>query len=495
MLLKYQNFLKGLAVTWWGKAGVILTTSSFITFLLFEAAHTAGLINNAYIGLITYLLFPALFIIGLVLIPIGWYKYRKMRGLSTKQLLAEKFSRDDVQARSFGSRIFLTILVFTLINVAFITAAGMRMLHFMDQAHFCGTACHTVMNPEWVTYQQSPHARVKCVECHVGEGVGALIDSKINGTRQMILAAFHAYNTPIPTPVHQLRPARETCEKCHWPEKFYGRKIRTHVQYQPDSLSSPLYNTLILKIDTGSKDEKAGIHWHIGAQNTVRFTSVDDEQEQMITVEVLQQDSSWKSYSNKRLANRQVAFKKTRTMDCVDCHNRATHIYQDAEKAVDELIRSGKIDRSLPYIKQQALAALTGNYPSQEAAMQGIEQHLNSFYVRQNPALAQQQQPQWATAIAELQNNYNRNIHHQMKIEWGSYPSHLNHANGGGCFRCHSQDMQAEDGSFIHNECTLCHSFLAYEEQQPFRYLTPVDKDQPGYAMYDYLLQDALNSW
>jgi len=493
VLLKYQNFLRGLAVTWWGKAGVILTTSSFITFILFEAAHTLGLIRNAYIGLITYLLFPALFIIGLVLIPIGWYKYRRLRGLPTKRLLEEKFSSEDVQARSFGSRVFLTIILFTLINVAFITTAGIRMLHFMDQAHFCGTACHTVMNPEWVTYQQSPHARVKCVECHVGEGVGALIDSKINGTRQMILAAFDAYHTPSPTPVHQLRPTRETCEKCHWPEKFYGRKIRTHVHYRPDSLSTPFYNTLILKIDAGSRDEKAGIHWHIGAHSTVLFTSVDDEQDEMITVRALQPDSSWKEYTNTRLANRQVNFKKTRTMDCVDCHNRATHIYQDVEQAVDDLLYNGTIDRAMPYIKREALAAVTGNYPSHPAAMQGIEQHLNGFYMRQNPQ--PELQPQLAGAITGLQNIYNRNIHHQMKIEWGTYPSHLNHANGGGCFRCHNQNMRAEDGSFIHNECTLCHSFMAYEEQQPFRYLTPVDKDQPGYAMYEYLLQDALNSW
>jgi hypothetical protein len=495
VLLKYRNFLRGLAVTWWGKIGVILTTSSFITFILFETAQTVGLIRNAYIGLITYLLFPALFVIGLVLIPLGWYKYRKLRGLSTKRLLEEKFSSDDVQARSFGSRVFLTVMLFTLINVVFITTAGLRMLHFMDQANFCGTACHTVMNPEWVTYQQSPHARVKCVECHVGEGIGALIDSKINGTRQMILATFHAYSTPIPTPVHQLRPARETCEKCHWPEKFYGRIIRTHVHYRPDSLSTPLYNTLILKIDASSGEERAGIHWHIGAHNTVRFTSVDDEQEEMITVAVMQNDSTWKNFTNKRLANRAENFDKTRTMDCVDCHNRATHIYQDPEKAIDELIRFGKIDRNLPFIKREALAAVTNNYPSQAAAMQGIEQHLNSFYLRQNPQPAQQWQTELNNAIVELQNMYNRNIHHQMKIEWGTYPSHLNHANGGGCFRCHNQNMQAEDGTFIRNECTLCHSFLAYEEQQPFRYLTPVTKDQPGYAMYEYLLQDALNSW
>ncbi len=208
MLQKYQNFIRGVSVNKIGKIGVVLTTSSFISFLLFEIARLLGILTNSYIGLITYLLFPTLFLVGLSLIPFGWLSYKRQRGKSAQELLNETFEKEEVKAGIFGSKLFVTIVMFTLLNVIFIGGASVRMLGFMDTPIFCGTTCHTVMNPEWVTYQQSPHAKVKCVECHVGEGVDALVSSKLNGVRQMVFASFNLYNKPVPTPVHQLRPAR-----------------------------------------------------------------------------------------------------------------------------------------------------------------------------------------------------------------------------------------------------------------------------------------------
>ncbi len=171
------------------------------------------------------------------------------------------------------------------------------MLHFMDSAEFCGTACHSVMNPEWTTYQASPHARVACVECHVGEGVGALVNSKLNGAWQMVSATFDLYERPIPTPVHQLRPARETCEKCHWPSKFYGSRLQTRIAYENDEASTPRYTTLNLKIDAGAAGD-TGVHWHISPGKEVRYASVDDEREEMIWVESLQPDGNVRRFVN-----------------------------------------------------------------------------------------------------------------------------------------------------------------------------------------------------
>ncbi len=497
MLSKYNDFITKLSINIYGKTGVVLTTSSFITFIILEIARLAGALTNSYIGLITYLSLPTLFVIGLILIPIGWYKQKKATGKHTRELLKERFDSTDVKESFFGSKLFLRIVVLTLANVLFLVIASSQMLHFMDEPKFCGTACHSVMNPEWVTYQQSPHARVKCVECHVGEGVDALVASKLNGAYQMISVTFDLLERPIPTPVHQLRPARETCEKCHWPEKFYGNKLKTIVHYERNDISTPLYTTLNLKIDDGKGNKRAGIHWHISEENEIRYASVDDKREEMIWVEVRQPDSSYKRYTNQRIKNEAAtgALDDTRIMDCVDCHNRATHIYEDPENALDERIYRGQIDRTLPYIKREGLSALTKDYPTKDAGMEAIATHLRGYYQWNHPQLASQRMTAIDSAIAVLQSIYDRNIHQGMNIIWGSYPNHIGHQDGGGCFRCHNPNMVADDKTKISQDCTTCHSILADGENVPFKYLNPVDEKERDSQMHQYLQEEFLNSF
>ena len=194
MFQKYKQFIRSLSINIYGKAGVVLTTSAFISFLILELARMLGILTNAYIGLITYLAFPVIFIVGLILIPIGWFKVKKETGRTSRELLDHQFGKEELKGSFFGSQFALKIGFFTLLNVLFLFFLSSQMLVFMDEPVFCGTACHSVMNPEWVTYQQSPHARVKCVECHVGEGVDALVSSKLNGMYQICLL----YTSPSP---------------------------------------------------------------------------------------------------------------------------------------------------------------------------------------------------------------------------------------------------------------------------------------------------------
>ncbi|RKZ99301.1 MAG: hypothetical protein DRQ47_11305, partial [Gammaproteobacteria bacterium] len=301
MFARYVRFVQAVSINALGRLGVVLTTSSFITFVFLEMARFSGVLKNAYVGLITYLLFPALFVFGLVLIPIAWQMRRKETGKTTRELIDDQFQTAETERGFFGSKVFLSIGVLTFVNVVFFGLASTRMLIFMDESHFCGTACHSVMNPEWVTYQGSPHARVKCVECHVGEGVEAHISSKLSGLRQMVSVTFDLLERPIPTPVRELRPSRETCEKCHWPDKFYGQRLKTIARYQKDIESTPLYNTLSMKIDAGRGGPRSGIHWHVAEENVVRYASVDDEREEMIWVETRQPDGDFKRYTNRRL--------------------------------------------------------------------------------------------------------------------------------------------------------------------------------------------------
>ena len=494
MKKKYLNFIRGVSINKTGKTGVVLATSSFVAMIFLELLRVAGVLTNAYIGLITYLLLPTLFAIGLVFIPFGWMKYRKESGKSTRELLEKQFTEDELEKNRIGSTLVRTVLIFTMANVLFLSIASMRMLNFMDEAEFCGTACHSVMGPEWATYQVSPHSRVACVSCHVGEGVGALIDSKLNGTWQMISVTFDLLERPIPTPVHQLRPARETCEKCHWPEKFYGSNIKSIVHYENDEISTPKYSTLVLKVDSGEEVGKAGIHWHIDSSNQVRYISIDDEREEMLWVEAEQTDGTFKQFTNKKHSDINYDFEKTRIMDCVDCHNRATHIYENPRDAVDKRIKKGLIDQSLPYIKREAVGAITNSFTTADMANQIIQNHITSFYRDNYPNLLGTKGESIDKAIATLQDVYNTNVHYGMNVDWNVYPNHLGHRNNGGCFRCHNNDLIDDEGESINSDCTLCHSILAYDSPEPFTYLKPAENNENrDSVMHEYLRDEFLD--
>ncbi|HNR68806.1 MAG TPA: NapC/NirT family cytochrome c [bacterium] len=486
MLQRYLNFLRGISVNWLGKIGVILVTSSFIAFLTMEMLRLTGAITNDYIGLITYMLFPALFVFGLLLIPFAWMRYRRQRGKSTRELLDETFSTEDLRSHMFGSRLVLNIGALTLLNVIFMLAVSARTLHFMDSAHFCGTACHRVMNPEWTTYQRSPHARVACVECHVGEGVKALIDSKLNGLRQMVLAATNTYNRPIPTPVHQLRPSRETCEKCHWPDHFYGERLLRQTHYAPDRHSTASHTSLLLRIESYAADGKAGIHWHISDRHAVRYAAADARRESIAWTEVVHPDGSTTRYQNTALDPSMAATAtEVRTMDCVDCHNRATHIYEEPGSAVDRRLVAGELPLELPFIKREGLAAIRPFYPDTLAARQRIDAHLRGFYRR----LGEPVQAELVDkAVAVLQSTYTRNVHPQMQLDWNTYPSLIGHrTENSGCFRCHQPAMQGTKGDTLAHDCFMCHRLVAWDESDPYRYFSPAPDSARDRALHDYL--------
>jgi len=510
MLKRFQLFMRGLSTNWAGTLGVVLTTSTFFLFVFKELLQAAGIVTNAYLGLISYLALPALFLFGLILIPLGWARFKRTTGKTTDQLLAERFPREMISQRGLGSNLIGMIALLTLVNLMFLGIGGARMLHFMDEPRFCGTACHQVMNPEWTAYQSSPHAHVRCVDCHVGEGAEALIDAKLNGLKQIISATFDLYERPIPTPVHNLRPARETCEKCHWPEKFYGERIRTLPTYAFDEASTPSFTTLALKVGSGAGREKGTIHWHVAPRNEVRYQPVDDSRLSMAWVEVRRGDS-FHRYNNRHLASDRTEPEAVReqpldapqpeskhglppvhSLDCVDCHNRATHIYPEPEAALDQALAAGTISRDLPFAKKVALGALLGRYADKAAAMTGIANAIHGTYRREHPRAATAARRELDQMVATLQDIYRLGIHPEMNIGWNSYPSHLGHRGQAGCSRCHSPNLVDAQGKSIPYDCTLCHFILAYDSPDPFHYLGPVAEKDPDRKMHAYLQQEFL---
>ena len=494
MIEKVKTFIRVVSRDGIGRIGIIVTNSTFFTLLFLEGLRILGLLTNTYIGLVTYMVLPALFILGLLLIPLGWWHKKRKSGYTTQELLNQNFDEEYKKGSPLGSNLVLTIAGLTLVNILFFGAISARMLHFMDQPVFCGTACH-VMEPEWTTYQGSPHAKVKCVSCHVGEGVDALIDAKLNGLYQVISVMFDLYEQPIPTPVHQLRPARETCEKCHWPDKFYGGKLKTITHYKTDSLNTPLYTSLNIKIGAAESRVGAGIHWHISKDHEIVYQALDEKRKEMAWVEVRNKDGSVKRFENVK-ANNQLSEDEaeSRTMDCVDCHNRATHIYETMEAAIDKRLAQGIIPTELPYIKKVAMAALSNHYVEKDQGTLDIQNYVSETYRRNYPNISESKFTQIDKAAQGIAEIYQRNIHPAMKVTWGSYPNHIGHQNSEGCFRCHNKNMQDAEGHEINNECTVCHSILAWDEEEPFAYIAEPDTTKANYQMHKYLKKEFKGS-
>jgi len=482
MLQVFRRFLRGVTSSFVGALGVALVNAAFFTFLLIETFRIAGAVKSAYVGLVSYLVLPPIFVLGLILVPVGWWLHARRSPHTWRELLAADFGDDLVAPHPSGSHLFAVVSLLTLVNLAFLGGGSARMLRFMEEPVFCGTACHSVMNPEWTTYQDSPHARVRCVECHVGEGTDALIDSKINGAWQVVSLTFDLYERPIPTPVHQLRPARETCEHCHWPDKVTGDRIKTWRRFEMDRASTPTYTTLNLHVGSSGR---GGIHWHVHPDNEVRYASVADEREVMRWVEARAPGGAEVRYENREYTAAPTGDEGVRVMDCVDCHNRATHVYEDPEAVVDDLIAEGAIDRRIPYARRISLAALTGGWRDREAAMAGIEREMHRTTEDIDPGAYPSLQPELDAAVEVLREAYDRNVHPEMNISWGAYPSHLGHRHDrAGCFRCHNEDMVDEGGRAIPYECELCHDILAWDGPNTYAFLGEPPEGDPERAMY-----------
>ncbi len=483
MLRAYSNFIRGVSANAIGRLGVALTTASFVLFLLFELFSILGIITNAYVGLISYLTLPAAFVVGLVLIPLGWLRQMKVTGRSARELLRHRFEEDDLKAGATGARVFRVVLVLTLVNVAFLGAGASSMLSYMDQAEFCGTACH-VMNPEWTAYQDSPHANVDCVECHVGEGIRGLYESKVSGLRQTVLYGLGRYSKPVPTPVHQLSPARETCLHCHGRLERSGVRTRTRVTHGFDLASTPSYSTVSFALGRDAD----GPHWHARDDVEIRYASADDLRERILWVELRESGAEPRRFRNVSPWADPSGDEAVRAFDCVDCHNRVAHRFETPEQAVDRLIGHGRISRKLPEIKRIALAAITNDYGDGDAARRGIENAVRNAYRRDGRAVATGLQPELDDAVAALQAAHARNVHREMEIGWGTYPDQNGHpARARGCFRCHNQQMVDEAGAAIPFECTTCHAILADESSEPFAVLTDPREDGPDAERNRYL--------
>ena len=448
--------------------GAVITTSTALTTLAFwfYDIFLPGP-PHPYIGLLVFLILPGIFVLGLLLIPIGiWFRRRSLRASGH---LPGVFPAVDLHL-PVVRRTLEWVAFATIVNLLIIGTASYRGVQYMDSTSFCGATCHTVMAPEYTAYQNSPHSHVACVECHIGPGASWFVRAKVTGLRQVFMVTFHDYPRPIPSPVANLRPARETCEQCHWPQRFSGDKLLVNTSYKDDEKNTPQTDVLLLKVGGRTWQGSVGIHGHHLADNVrIRYISTDVARQTIPVVDYTDDQGKTTEFisTDAKPTQQQLDKGEHRTMDCVDCHNRPTHAFDLPENAVDKQMSLGHISPVLPFIKKKALEVLKVNYTSRDVARQSIAAEIDKFYQTNYPQIYQTQRTAVEQSGQEVANIYLRNIFPDMRVTWGVHPNNLGHNDSPGCFRCHDGSHTSADGQTITNDCSACHQVLAAGEENP----------------------------
>ncbi len=441
-----------------GLFGICLTTVCLTMTILGLLGHITGLIENPYAAIVTFLVFPTGAILGLLLIPVSGYFRRK------------KWFKDNINKGNviidFGKKshrkTVLLILVLSVVNLTVFSLVVYEAYHFTESDFFCGAICHTVMDPEYTAYQRSPHAKVGCVSCHIGSGAEWYVKAKLSGLRQVKAVMDGSYRTPIPAPVEHLRPAQDTCEACHWPEKFHGKKVKQFVSYTNENQKDPAVQDIALHIGGRNPvtDNFEGIHWHVSKNVKVEYESLDEKRTSIGRIKVTKPSGVTEEYTLDG-SDPEEGEVTWRTMDCIDCHNRPTHVYDDLEQKVDFGLYSKKINPEIAGIREDSLTVLQKEYTSRDEAKEQIVESLLSLQAKRHGAdfVAANEQTLIASG-AYLLDAYMANVWPKMKVTWGTYKQHLGHQNeeeGFGCFRCHNEQHQTKFGKTISQSCDLCH--------------------------------------
>jgi hypothetical protein len=450
---------RSLFQNWISIAGAAITTVAALLFVAVFLFDAFGYHSNPYIGIVFFLIVPAIFLCGLAIVPIGiWREHRRRRtGHAPSRLHWPRIDLNDRHTR----HVAVAVLLLTVVNVLIVSLAAYRGIEQMDSVSFCGQVCHEVMQPEFVAYQDGPHARVVCVQCHIGPGAPWFVRSKIDGVRQVVAVLRNSHSRPIASPVRDLRPAREVCEQCHWPEKFHGDKIVTIREYADDENNTETVTTLRVKVGGGSErlGVATGIHWHMNVANEIEYVATDDKRQEIGYVRLRDRMGNVREYFAEGVTREQLDNGERRRMDCMDCHNRPSHPFApSAERAVDNAIATGEISQRLPFVRREAVAAVKEAYQDEQAALDAIARRLRGFYRDKYRDIYDRGRSEVERSVRTTQALYQRNIFPSMKVGWGTYPSNIGHVASPGCFRCHDESHKTKDGRAISQECELCHT-------------------------------------
>lgn len=444
--------------------GAAISAVSFGLILFLVLLETMSANPKPYMGIIAFVILPAIMIMGLVVAVTGIIReHRRERagkphGLHLPQIDLNKPSH---------RRAFFLFGGGTLLLLLFSAFGSFKAYEHTDSDQFCGETCHTVMEPEYTAYQYSPHARVGCVKCHIGPGADWFVRSKISGSYQLYSVAFNKFPRPIATPIANLRPAQETCEQCHWPKHFYSEKQHVNTYFISDEQNTKWTLDLLMKIGGGNIEAgpTSGIHWHMNIDNELTYVATDSQRQVIPWVRSKGPDGNVETYRSTDgvPSDEELAKMETRRLDCIDCHNRPTHIYHPGARSVNHVMTLGWIDPGLPNVKSTAVNALEGSYSTKQTAQDSIRISIEEYYKTNYPGLAQSKKAEINRTVAEVQKIYSRSYFPEMQVNWKKYPDNLGHMYYPGCFRCHDGKHVSETGKVLSRDCNVCHTILAQQ--------------------------------
>lgn len=461
---------------WISAIGAVIGAGALFSFAFLVWMDFSQGEKNPYLGILTYLVAPGFLITGIVLVLFGAWAQRRY-ALKHAGDRPDRWQIDfgDIRQRRF-------IFGFAAAGVLFLILSAFgsyQTYHYSESTQFCGQVCHQAMNPEFVSYKRGAHARVDCVECHIGSGAEWFVKAKINGTHQLIAYITDRYNRPIATPIKNLRPAQDICEKCHWPEKFHGNVEINFAHFLSDKKNTPYTARMLMHVNKSQPGSPlGGIHWHVSDTERVEYFAKDEKR----------QDIPWMRVTNLKTGAARVfrteEFKgeppadQVRVMDCMDCHNRPAHTFPTANDAIEKALVDGSLTSKLPNIKRVAVQAMTQKEITTDAgAAAQIEKFLRAKYT--DPALA----AELPGAVAAVQAVFARTIFPERKADWRVYPNNIGHKDWPGCFRCHDDKHKTAAGEKVSSsDCTSCHTILSQGKGAQLEMLSAkgLEFDHPG---------------
>jgi len=448
--------------------GLLIASINFLMIIVLFLISTIFNKNDTNLGLFIYIILPGFLLLGLIMVPAGILISRKKRITKTpgeKKLLPAVDLNNPMHRKAFIAFTIATVIILFLTTYGTIEA-----YHLTESVEFCGTLCHKVMEPEYTAYQNSPHANVACVDCHVGSGASWYVKSKLSGLQQVYAVATKTYPSPIETPLHDLRPARETCEKCHWPQKFYARNLQTNRYYLADSLNSEW--DIILQMKIGPEITELGfaegIHWHINPDVNIEYISENDMRELISYVKYTNKATGEVTvYRNPdiEISDSIISASLPRTMDCIDCHNRPSHKYSSPPVYFDKAMLTNEVSQEIPFIKRTAMGILRNTFTDKDTALMQIREGIINYYKSDFSGYFEKNHPKIDQTVASMQKAFSQNSFPGMKVNYDIYPNHIGHLESEGCFRCHNDSFTSDNGRKITRDCNICHTIIGQGKQ------------------------------
>lgn len=444
--------------------GAVIAVVSFGLILFLVLLEAVAEQPKPYMGIIAFVILPVFLLLGLVLIAVGIIReHRRARKGKPSNLHLPQVDLNNPRHRTA----FVVFSMGTIVLLGFSAFSSFKAYEYTDSDQFCGEICHKVMEPEYTAYQYSPHARVGCVKCHIGPGAGWFVRSKLSGTYQVYAVTFNKYPRPIPTPIENLRPAQETCEQCHWPKHFFSEKLHQNTYFLSDEQNTRWTLDLLIKIGGGNIEAgpTSGIHWHMNIANELTYVHTDSQRQVIPWIRSRTsggKETIYRSTENP-ISDEDLKKYTTRRMDCIDCHNRPTHIYHPPARSVNHIMSLGWIDPDLPSVKRIAVKALENPYTSKQVGLDSIKLVMEEYYRVNHPVVAIKKKAEIERAVVEVQKIFSRNYFPEMKVNWKMFADNIGHLFYPGCFRCHDGKHVNDDGKVLSRDCNVCHTILAQQ--------------------------------